>query len=247
MKHRRLLLGLGLVAIALSAQLTVSLATKPENSSPTNFTVRIENISSADGQTASNGTRWPFALSPGMFVLNERKDVLFTEGKRASAGLESQAEDGHPEGLIMALEKMHHAANLHGIYNTPVGAMGPGPIGPGGAYEFSFSATPKMKLYMALMFGQSNDMFYAPDGAGIALFDNKGNPVGGDVTSKLILWDAGTEVNEEHGVGPNQAPRQKAANTGEAEKGVVKRAKGDPFYGRTSELFRVTITAGNGM
>ena len=211
------------------------------------FTVRVENVSNADGQTASDGTRWPFALSPGMFVLNERKDVLFVEGKRASIGLESQAEDGNPQGLIAALDRMHHAANLHGVFNTPAGAMGPGPIGPGGVYEFSFNATPKMKLFLAFMFGQSNDLFYAPDGMGIPLFDGKGNPLTGDVTDKLILWDAGTEVNEEPGIGPNQAPRQKAANTGDPENGRVHRANDVRFYGRNTELFRVTVTANTGM
>ena len=30
----------------------------------------------------------------------------------------------------------------------------------------------------------------------------------------VALWDAGTEKNEVPGVGPNQAPRQAAPNTG---------------------------------
>ena len=245
MKHRRLIIGLALVAVTMSAQIAVTSAM--DQHTATKFTVRIENISSTDGQTAADGTRWPFALSPGMFVLNQ-KNPLFTEGKAAKAnGLEAQAEDGNPAGLVSSLEKMHHAGALHGVFNTPAGATGPGPIGPGAAYEFSFSATPKMKLYMALMFGQSNDLFYAPDATGIALFDKKGNPLSGDVTDKLVLWDAGTEVNEEEGVGPTQAPRQKTANTGTTENGVVRRAKDVRFYGKNAELFRVTVTAENGM
>jgi hypothetical protein len=246
MQHRRLLIGLTLLAAILTAQLVVATA-KHTNQAATKFTVRIENISNANGQTAADGTRWPFALSPGMFVVND-KNPLFTEGKRAKAnGLEAQAEDGNPAGLVASLEKMHHAGAFHGVYNTPVGAMGPGPIAPGAAYEFSFNATPKTKLYMALMFGQSNDLFYAPDAAGIALFDAKGKPLSGDVTGKLVLWDAGTEVNEEEGVGPNQAPRQNMANTGPAENGVVRRAKDVRFYGKNAELFRVTLTTENGM
>jgi hypothetical protein len=242
MKNRRLIISLVLVAIALSVQFVVTRSTGA-SAAGTKFTVRIENISSAEGQVASDGTKWPFALSPGMFVLNE-KNVLFTEGKRAKAnGLEAQAEDGNPAGLIASLEKMHHAGAFHGLYNTPAGAMGPGPIGPGAAYEFTFTATPKMKLYTTLMFGQSNDLFYAPDANGIALFDAKGNALSGDVTGQLLLWDAGTEVNEEPGVGANQAPRQKQANTGPAENGVVRRATDVRFYGKNQELFRVTLTA----
>jgi hypothetical protein len=130
---------------------------------------------------------------------------------------------------------------LHGIFNTPVGASGPGPIGPGGAYEFSFMAEPGMKLSLAMMFGQSNDWFYAFDADGIHLFDGN-NPISGDLTSKLILWDAGTEKDEEIGIGPNQGPRQKGPNTGEDENGVVHKVKNSIWVNKTSELFRVTIT-----
>lgn len=247
MRFRKLLIGLSLLGVALSIQLSVASARHADKAQPTKFTVRIENISNAEGQTASDGTKWPFALSPGAWVLHDKKSPLFAEGKKASNGLEAQAEDGNPAGLVSALEMMHHASAMHGIFNTPVGTMGPGPIGPGGSYEFSFTASPGMKLSMTLMFGQSNDLFYAPDANGIVLFDAKGMPVSGDVTSQVILWDAGTEVNQELGVGPDQAPRQKAPNTGAAENGVVARAKNVVFYTKTAELFRVTIMPESGM
>lgn len=246
MKHRRLLINLALVVAALLAQFAVATATLHRNTTPTKFTVRVENVSRAEGQTASDGTKWPFALSPGMFVLNARDWILFKEGKPAATGLEAQAEDGDPAGLVNTLEKMHHSSSLHGVFNTPVGAESPGPIGPGAAYEFTFNATPGMKLSIALMFGQSNDFFYAND-VGIALFDSKGQSLGGDVTSKLVLWDAGTEINQEPGVGQDQAPRQKSANTGPAENGKVRRAKDSVFYTKTAKLFRVTVTPESGM
>ncbi len=247
MKNRRLLINLLLLAALMFAQFVVATATRARTVKATKFTVRVENISSAEGQTAADGAKWPFALSPGMWVLHDRKASLFIEGRKASSGLEAQAEDGNPEGLIASLEKMHHASSLHGLFNTPVGTMGPGPIGPGGAYEFSFSATAGMKLSLALMFGQSNDLFYAPDPHGIALFDAKGLPLSGNVTSRIILWDAGTEVNQELGVGTDQAPRQKAPNTGAAENGVVTRARSEVFYSKTNELFRVIVTPESGM
>lgn len=248
MKHRKLVVNLALVAIVLLAQFAFASATRTRKAQTTKFTVRVENISSADGQTASDDTKWPFALSPGTFVLSDKNAILFTEGKPARAnGLEAQAEDGNPAGLVSSLEAMHHSSGLHGIFNTPAGAMGPGPIGPGGSYEFTFTAAPKMKLFMTQMFGQSNDLFYAPDVAGIALFDAKGKAISGDITDKLILWDAGTEVNQEPGIGPDQAPRQKAPNTGADEHGVVHRAKDVRFYGKNAELFRVTVTPETGM
>jgi hypothetical protein len=158
-----------------------------------------------------------------------------------------QAEDGDPSGLVSSLVAMHHGSNLHGVFNTPVGAMAAGPVRPGDAYEFTVTAVPGMKLFMTQMFGQSNDWFYAPSVNGIALFDNKGNPVTGDITDQFYLWNAGTEKDEEIGIGPNQGPRQKGTNTGEDEHGVVHRVNDSRFTARNREFFRITITPEGGM
>ncbi len=247
MKHRRLVINAALLAAAMLGQIAVATATRHTAPKQTKFTVRVENISTPDGQTASDGTRWSFALSPGLWLLHEKKSGLFAEGRAASKGIESQAEDGNPAGLAGMLMMNHHASMLSGVFNTPIGMMAPGPIRPGDKYEFSFTATAGMKLSMTMMNGQSNDEFYAPDENGIALFDAKGMPLSGDITSKFILWDAGTEVNEELGIGPNQGPRQKGMNTGPDERGVVTRAKNEAIYMKNGELFRVTITAEQGM
>jgi len=205
------------------------------------FTVRIENISDMGGQSASNGTKWPFALSPGFWIVHESDFALFSPGKKAgSDGLEAQAEDGNPAMLIAGLMS-HHASSPKGIFNMPVGATEPGPIGPGGVYQFSFSAKPGSELTFAMMFGQSNDLFYAPDKGGISLFDATGAPVSGDVTSRMMLWDAGTEVNEEPGIGMDQAPRQKAPNTGMSENKPVRLVKDKFTYPKTAEVMRVAI------
>lgn len=100
---------------------------------------------------------------------------------------------------------------------------------------------------MTQMFGQSNDWFYAPGANGIALFDAKAVPISGDITDQFYLWDAGTEKDEEIGIGPNQGPRQKGPNTGEAENGPVHRVKDKRWTGRNTEFFRVTITPEGGM
>jgi hypothetical protein len=246
MKSLKLAIGLALLATAYLTQFTVALATRKGEA--TRFTVRVENISKPEGMAASNGEQFPFALSPGMFVLSEKNSPFFTEEKPARMnGLEMQAEDGDPSGLVKSLETMNHRSNLHGVFNTPVGAMTAGPIRPGDSFEFTVTAVPGMKLYMTQMFGQSNDWFYAPSPNGIALFDNKGKAVSGDVTDQLYLWDAGTEKDEEIGVGPNQGPRQKGPNTGANENGVVHRVKDARYAGRNTEFFRVTITPEGGM
>ena len=247
MKHRTLVINAVLLAVAMLGQFAVATATRNRTTKQTRFTVRVENISTPNGQTASDGTKWSFALSPGLWVLQDKKAGLFTEGRAATRGLESQAEDGDPSGLAGLLTMSHHASSLHGVFNTPIGMMGPGPIRPGDSYEFSFMASPGMKLSMTMMNGQSNDEFYAPSENGIALFDAKGAAISGDVTAKLILWDAGTEVNEELGIGPNQGPRQKGMNTGVDEHGVITRAKSEAIYTKNGELFRITITAEPGM
>ena len=225
------LMGLAMLAFPAFAQ----------NTGEAKFTIRIENVSSKDGQVAKDGSKWPFALSPGLWVAHDREVRLFREGNPAVNGLEALAEDGNPGDLVKMLEAREHSGMQHGVFNTPVGAGGPAPILPGGAYEFSLTAKPGMKLSIVTMFGQSNDWFYAPKRQGIDLFKN-GKPISGDITSEFMLFDAGTEKDEEPGVGPNQAPRQSGPNIGPAENGKVHAAKQSPFFTRNGELFRITIT-----
>ena len=101
MKNRRLVIGLALLTACYLAQYTTAVATR--RAATTKFTVKVENISNPEGMTASNGTKFPFALSPGMFVLNANNNTLFTERKPARNGLEMQAEDGDPSGLVASL------------------------------------------------------------------------------------------------------------------------------------------------
>lgn len=245
MQRRKLFIGLVAALSLLCAQTQAGVRLRAKKTArQVTFKVRIENVSSPEGQTASDGTRWPFALSPGLYVVNEKGAVLFREGKRAGSGLEAQAEDGNAEALVKSFESMNHDAGQHGVFNKPAGANAPGPIGPGAAYEFNVSAAPKMKLTLVTMFGQSNDYFYATEKP-VELFDEAGEPLSGDITASFALYDAGTEVNQEAGVGADQAPRQKAPNTGAAENGVVHMAKGDSFYAKTAQLIRVTVTPVN--
>ena len=203
------------------------------------FKVRIENISAGDGLAADDGTKYPFAVSPGLFFVSSKKVNLFKVGKKANDGIETQAEDGNPEVLAKKLLTQVGSVNL-GIFNTPVNAESPAPILPGGAFEFTFTGTEGMKLNLIAMFGQSNDLFYAPVKA-IDLFVN-GEAISGDITDKFLLWDAGTEVNQAPGIGDEQAPRQKATNTGKAENGVVGLVKDKFTYPATKDVLKVTIS-----
>ena len=177
-------------------------------------------------------------------MVHTDKAPIFTAGKKdRGKGLEAQAEDGNPATLAKSLESDKEIKSVV-VFNTPMGQKSPGPVGPGAAYECSIETAPGSKLAVTSMFGQSNDLFYAPNESGIALFSNS-KPISGDITAKIILWDAGTEVNEEPGIGPNQAPRQKAPDTGKDENSVVKNIKDikNGFnYPKTASVMKVTIT-----
>jgi hypothetical protein len=75
-------------------------------------------------------------------------------------------------------------------------------------------AEPGDRLAFASMFVQSNALFYPPEPANLALFSQDGRPFAGEVSSKVTLWDAGTEKNEVPGIGANQARASAAVDVG---------------------------------
>lgn len=89
---------------------------------------------------------------------------------------------------------------------TFMGEGDPPVILPGQKISFSFSAGKGQALSFATMYGWSNDLFFAPDNPGIALFDEDGMPLEGDVSDQVKLWDNGTKVNQEPGMDVPEAP-----------------------------------------
>lgn len=179
-------------------------------------------------------------LAPGVWAIHTEPGVFFTEGEADRGdGLEALAEDGDPSGLADATQDYMGVVSL-GVFNTPAGADGPGPLTPGNAYEFVVTASADYYLSLATMLVQSNDLFYAPAESGISLFDENGEAISGDVTDLFLLWDAGTEVNQLPGFGIDQAPRQAGPNTGADEGGsVVLVADGFDY---PENVIRITIT-----
>ncbi len=205
------------------------------------FKVRIENISTKDEFIASNGTQWTLDFSPGVWLVTSNNSPLFAVGQKdRGQGIESLAEDGDPTNLAMTLQSQKNL-QASGVFNTAVGTSKKGGIRPGQVFEFTVTASPGQKLSFVTMFGQSNDWFYAPQ-SGIALFDANRNPISGDVTSQVRLWDAGTEVDEEPGIGPNQGPRQQVTNMGANQNGMVQAVRDRTIYAQTTQVMRVTIT-----
>ena len=198
------------------------------------FRVRIQNNSPESDV--------PTLFAPGAWALHREADPLFTSGEAdRGEGLESLAEDGDPAKLVETLLAKGLTA---GSFNTPVCADSPRPLQTGEFYEFEVTTSPETPyLSFATMLVQSNDLFLAPAENGIALFDEDGKAIGAqDVTDKLLLWDAGTEANEEPGAGPNQAPRQSVANTGLADETAAVRPVDDEFsYPDVADLVKVYI------
>jgi len=181
----------------------------------TQFVIRLENISDSNTlNIASDGSTQPVPLSPGAYIIhrNPSDSPLLLPRDSANAGLEGVAEDGNTEPYPAAVPGA-------AIFNTPVGADAPGPIGPGAAYEFTVSAVDGDKLSFVTMFIPSNDWFYTPTDAdnSLDLFAD-GQPFSGDVAaSDFAIWDAGTEIDEEPGTGIYQVQRQAEPNSGPAD------------------------------
>ncbi len=208
---------------------------------PVTFTVKIENVSTATTLHLSNGETAPAPNSPGVWAVTRLKNPLFTVGQYdAGLGLEQQAEDGNPSVLAGNIQNDPRVLSS-GVFTTPVGDDNPGPALPGKYYEFTVTASPGDRLSLTTMFGQSNDLFYSPGMVGIPLFMGY-RPVSGDVTRFFKLWDAGTEVNQEPGLGPDQAPRQSAPNTGESEHMRIVPVHDQYTYPMTDQVIKVTIT-----
>ena len=207
------------------------------------FMVRIENVSTEEALSPSDGSSGAVPLSPGVWAVHADSGPFFTNGAADRGdGLEAIAEDGAPGDLATALAGQP-GIDASAAFDTPVGTEEAGPIGPGGAYEFTVTAAPGSNLSFVTMFVPSNDLFYAPGEAGIALFDAEENPISGDVTDQINLWDAGTEVNQEPGVGADQVQRQAAPNTGADEGGVVRPVADEFTYPAIEDVILVTITA----
>lgn len=191
---------------------------------------------------STTGTATP--VSPGLFLVTASGHTLFSVGKPDSGmGLERIAEEGNVTSLYESMKGHVSAQDMLGVFNTPEGASSPGPLRPGSAYTFEVSARPGDKLSFVTMYGMSNDWFFGTSSEGIALFDAMEQPVMGDFSSALRLYDAGTELSEELGIGPNTGPQQSGANMGMADTDMNVREVGSSVYGvPVTQHLKLTIS-----
>lgn len=239
--RRRMLRGLSFALIAYLLLVIGCGGGGGGSDSSSTFEVLIENVSSQQTFSSPSGRPLLVVFSPGAFVIHRDPAPIFSAGEPArSNGLESLAEDGDPGPLARSLQFVD-AVSLVGIVMTPVGEETGGALVPGKSYRTVVRADRGESFSIALGFLQSNDLFIAPQPGGIPLFDGTGSPVSGDFTSQFTLWDAGTEVNEAPGEGPNQPPTQPQVNTGPSEGGTVRPVSDGFDYPAVSSMVRVTI------
>ncbi len=242
MKMVRVLLVAGLLPTALNSQAPSQSASDPK---AVRFAVRVENIS-AKSLILSTGDSADIPVSPVLWVVHTGVNPLFKPGEvEGGTGLEALAESGRARPLLSSLTNAKLAAvHLSGVENTPAGTTSPGLLEAGQRYEFTFEAKPGHRLSLAMMNGQSNDGLIAAGPTGIELF-RAGRPLSGDITGQLSHWDAGTEANEEPGLGRNQGLRQGAPHAGDPERKPVRPIDESEFgklWPPVSKVLRVTIT-----
>ncbi|MGE0399224.1 MAG: spondin domain-containing protein [Kofleriaceae bacterium] len=162
-------------------------------------------------------TGWPTPISPGVFAVHRDPEPLYALGlEDLELGLEQLAESGDAMVLAESLDMNATLMGLetNGTFTMPVGADAAGPARPGNAYEYTVTALPGDHLSFATMFGMSNDWFFATRPDGIALFDELGEPMRGDVSGDVALYDAGTEIDQEPAIGADTGPQQAAPTDG---------------------------------
>ncbi|HEY9843958.1 MAG TPA: spondin domain-containing protein, partial [Candidatus Obscuribacterales bacterium] len=189
-------------------------------------------------------------LGPGIIEDTDLgKDFFFTPGEpEHGMGFEAFAEDGDRSQLLQyygsslvkygALRALTPSGILFWPGNTP------DTLAPGQVFESLFQTWYKLapgRLQVYLKLTASNDRFLSFGPGGLPLQRPDGTLLSGDVSDRLLLWDAGTEADEPTGQGPNQPGRQPYVNAGADENGVVRQVT-DPAVPDLRELVRVTVT-----
>lgn len=188
------------------------------------------------------GTNFSSLVAPGLFVVHQDGEPLFTLGERdRGLGLEPMAEDGNPYPLAAHLAHQDDTVQL--FPEAELAYTEGSTTKDSTSYSFVVFAAPGDRLSLVGMLAQTNDRFVATAPTGFPLFDAD-TPIEGDLTHRLFLWEAGTEVDERPGFGPNQAPRQAEPNSGESESKPIDESGEDDGIPPLEQLLRLTVETG---
>ena len=178
-------------------------------------------------------------LTPGLLHVHQSGQPLFTASQPDRGLGLKQLANGNPQPLFDNLQKHNPTPTPQPsapaqtsrviIFDTPTNLTTPAPIKPGESYEITFTARPGDHLSFATMLVETNDFFFAPNGWGVPLYDNAGQPRTLNVTRYTNMFDAGTEANERPGSGDHQPARQPTPNSGPADPNPAVRFAHDDF------------------
>ena len=213
---------------------------------PHELTFTFDNTSAPGDLVDSQGGEHDIAFAPAILIVHSADFVLFTPGEASPwEGLEAITEDGNNVGLINELDGVESVHMVRPFAATDADYKEL-PLGPGQGVSQDVEASAADRISWVSMYGQSNDVFVGTPPGGIPAFTD-GEPLSGDITAQLSLWDGGTEINEEPGLGDNQAPRQSGPDTGPDEDGVVTRVDGTDSagfsYPAVSTMLRLSVEA----
>lgn len=241
-----------LLTATLAAVLALACGSADPEATPrtgsAHFRVFVRNVSQPGTYTTSTGSALDVVFAPGVFQVHGEGAAWLSVGAEASPALERLAEDGDVTDAL--IEAQAPATVVAGSFGADVLGVsyGEAAIKPGDFAQFLFDAKTGDHLELGMMWAQSNDVFVATAPEGIALFDGAEPRTG--VTSLVSLWDAGTEINQEPGLGDAQAPRQPSPDYGAAEGGVVTSVTGNVdaagfSYPPLSDTLQLEITVEN--
>lgn len=140
--------------------------------------------------------------------MNKLKNI----GNWAAAGLillsfaackkDDNNTDGDKRSITLEVENVLQSKPLVQS-GTFQGSGSPAVILPGQSTTITFYAAKGEALSFATMYGWSNDLFFAPVNPGIQVYNANGDPIEGDVSTQIKLWDNGTRINQKPGAAVN--------------------------------------------
>ena len=223
-----------------------------DDDAPRMFAVTVENVSTP-GTVDTPRAMGTVPLSPPAYAVFTGDDPMFQVGALANEGTARIAEDGFTDAMVALLAGTSRVT-ASGAQTSPGGPDNGPALFAGESATFTVTARPGDRLQIETMFVQSNDWFYGFTGGGLELFDG-GTPVSGDVTSRLAVYDSGTEEDTAPGTGPTMLPGpiQKpvqpptAANLGTDESVPVATAASRHSFAIPAKdrVIRVTVTPSN--
>ena len=211
-----------------------------------NGLIRSDDVRDKDVLTTLSGATLTATVSGGELFINGAKVIeadLATDNGVVHVINQvvnlSAASDGS-NGFTVTIENISIDKRFfqYGTFDTPVEGAQAGPAASGQSYEFSLHAGPVVasdqptRISFAAKLTGTHDQFLSTDQNGLILYTEAGQPITGDITDQIYVYDAGTKDDTGADVtGPG--PVQKVASATNVATVTIS---------NTGSLFTVKIT-----